>query len=93
MDDDELIDEESDEADNQNEEGHSESPEDMQDNFEARNPPREEPENPEHTQGNAEDPDNSSEEERNPTILRNELPPRKSHIEYKVKEEDFGRKQ
>ena len=61
---------------------------DMQDNFEARNPPREEPENPEHTQGNAEDPDNSSEEERNPMILRNELPPRKSHIEYKVKKED-----
>ena len=32
---DELIDEESDEADNPNEEGNSESAEDMQDNFEA----------------------------------------------------------
>ena len=88
-DDDELMDEESDGADHQNEEGNSESPEDMQDNFEARDPLREGPEDPENTQGNAEDPDNSSEEERNPTILRNELPPRKSHIEYKVKKEDY----
>ena len=47
--DDELIDEKSDEADNPNEEGNSESSEDMQDNLEARNPQREEPENPEHT--------------------------------------------
>ena len=60
----------------------------MQDNFEARNPQRKEPENPEHTLDNDENPDNSLEEKRNPTILRNELPPRKSHIEYKVKKED-----
>ena len=76
------------EADNSNKEQNSESLEDMQDNFEARNPQREEPENPEHTPNNDENPDNSLEEERNPTILRNELPPRKSHIEYKIKKED-----
>ena len=37
-DDDDLIDEKSDEAGNSNKEGNSESLEDMQDNFEARNP-------------------------------------------------------
>ena len=68
-DDDDLIDEESDK------EGNSESLEDMQNNFKARNPQREEPENPEHTPDNDENPDNSLEEERNPTILRNKLPP------------------
>ena len=46
------------------------------------------PENPEHTPDNDENPDNSLEEDRNPTILRNELSSRKSHIEYKVKKED-----
>ena len=83
-DDDDLIDEESDdEADNSNKEGNSESLEDMQDNFEAKNPQREEPENPEHTLDNDENPDNSLEEERNPTISRNELPPRKSIMSIK----------
>ena len=62
----------------------------MQDNFEARKPQGEESENPEHTQDYAENLDNSlgNVEERNPMIVRNQLPPRKSHIEYKVKEED-----
>ena len=87
-DDDELIGEEFDETDNSNKEGNSESLEDMQGSFVASNPQREEPGNPEHTPDNDENPDNSLEEERNPTILRNELPSRKSQIEYKVKKED-----
>ena len=51
-DDDELIDDECSEADNSNKEGDSESLENMQDNFEARNPQREEPRNHEHTPDN-----------------------------------------
>ena len=63
----------------------------MQNKFEARNPQGEEPKNPEHTQDKTENPHNNLDnvEERNPMILRNERPPRKSHIEYKVKKEDF----
>ena len=76
-DDDDLTDEKSDETDNSNKEGNSESLEDMQDNFEARNPQREEPGNPDYTPDNDENPDNSLEEKRNLTILRNKLPPKK----------------
>ena len=65
--DDELTDEESDEADTSNEKGNSETAQDMQDNFEARYPQREEPENPGHTPHNGENPENCLEGERNPT--------------------------